>query len=103
LCGWLTTAILTHSTISLHQAPGPGLLAIIGGAFLFASWIFGTVLDSIRNGVVENIVDWCSRHWFHKPALNWEFFVTGDSDKVTRRDEYFFAYYKEKRIMPLAF
>jgi hypothetical protein len=41
---------------------GPGLLAIIGGAFLLASWIFGTVLDSLRNGIVENIVDWCGKH-----------------------------------------
>jgi hypothetical protein len=75
---------------------GPGLLAIIGGAFLFASWIFGTLLDTVRNGVVENVVDWCSKHWFHKEPLNWEFFVSGDRDKVTQLDEYFFAYYQAK-------
>jgi len=70
---------------------GPGLLAIIGGVFLFASWILGTLLDTIRNGVVENIVDRCS-----KQPLNWEFFVSGDRDKVTQLDEYFFAYYQAK-------
>jgi hypothetical protein len=70
---------------------GPGLLAVIGGAFLFASWIFGTLLDTIRNGVIENVVDWCS-----KQPLNWEFFVSGDRDKVTQLDEYFFAYYQAK-------
>jgi hypothetical protein len=37
---------------------GPGLLAVIAGAFLFASWI---LLDTIRNGVIENVVDWSSK------------------------------------------
>jgi hypothetical protein len=70
---------------------GPGLLAIIAGAFLFASWIFGTLLDTIRNGVIENVVDWWS-----KQPLNWEFFASGDRDKVAQLDEYFFAYYQAK-------
>ena len=70
---------------------GPGLLAIIAGAFLFASWIFGTLLDTIRNGVIENVVDWWS-----KQPLNWEFFALGDRDKVAQLDEYFFAYYQAK-------
>jgi hypothetical protein len=46
--------------------------------------------------VVENVVDWCGEHWFHKRPLNWEFFVSGDRDKVTQLDEYFFAYYQAK-------
>src|SRR5689334_16418771 len=66
---------------------GPGLLAVVAGAFLFASWVFGTLLDTIRNGVVENVVDWCSRHWFHKPVLNWKYFVSADRDKVNQLDE----------------
>jgi hypothetical protein len=70
---------------------GPGLLAVIAGAFLFSSWISGTLLDTIRNGVIENVVDCCS-----KQPLNWEFFVSGDRDKVTQLDEYFFAYYQAK-------
>jgi hypothetical protein len=66
-------------TFNYVSAPttGAGLLALLGAAFLFASWIFGTLLDTIRNGVVENIAD-----WWCKPALNWEFFVKGDHEKV---------------------
>src|SRR6516164_3309344 len=52
-------------TFNYVSAPttGAGLLALLGAAFLFASWIFGTLLDTIRNGVVENLIDW----WW-KPA-----------------------------------
>jgi hypothetical protein len=72
---------------------GPGLLAILAGGFLFASWIFGTLLETIRNGVVENVVDcFCKR--YGKRPLNWDFFFLGDSEKVTRLDEYYFAYYQ---------
>jgi hypothetical protein len=78
----------------LSPTTGAGLLAILAGAFLFASWIFGTLLDTIRNGLVEGVVDWCT-----KQPLNWEFFVLGDREKVTQLDEYFFAYYQAKPIM----
>jgi hypothetical protein len=70
---------------------GPGLLAILAGAFLFAAWVAGTLIDSIRNGVIENAIDWRTAR-----PLNWEFFVLGDRDKVTQLDEYFFAYYQAK-------
>jgi hypothetical protein len=80
-------------TLNYLVAPttGPGLLAILAGAFLFASWVTGTLIDSIRNGVVENAIDCCTTR-----PLNWEFFVSGDRDKVTQLDEYFFAYYQAK-------
>jgi len=75
----------------LSPTTGAGLLAILAGAFLFASWIFGTLLDTIRNGLVEGVVDWCTKQF-----LNWEFFILGDREKVTQLDEYFFAYYQAK-------
>jgi hypothetical protein len=83
----------TPNAFDYLSAPstGPGALALYGAAFLFAAWIFGTLLDTIRNGVVEEVVD-----WFSKRPLNWEFFVRGDRDKVTQLDEYFFAYYQAK-------
>ncbi len=93
--GLLLVLLYDHDpdALSYLWAPttGAGLLAILAGAFLFASWIFGTLLDTIRNGVVENVVDGCS-----KQPLNWDFFVLGDRDKVTQLDEYFFAYYQAK-------
>ena len=80
-------------TLNYVVAPttGAGLLAILAGAFLFASWVAGTLIDSIRNGLVENVIDCCTTR-----PLNWEFFVLGDRDKVTQLDEYFFAYYQAK-------
>jgi hypothetical protein len=68
----------------------PGVLAILAAAF-FASWIFGTFLDTIRNALVEYVVDRRSKH-----PLKWEFFVLGERDKVTQLDDYFFAYYQAK-------
>jgi len=70
--GLLLVLLYDHDpdALSYLWAPttGAGLLAILAGAFLFASWIFGTLLDTIRNGVVENVVDGCS-----KQPLNWDF------------------------------
>jgi hypothetical protein len=67
------------------------LLVILAGGFLFASWITGTILDSIRNLITEGIVDCCSEE-----KINWDFLFTGDKDKVFQLDEYYFAYYQAK-------
>ncbi len=66
---------------------GAGFLAILAGGFLFASWILGTLIDTFRDGVIENIAD-C------KQPMNWTFFVLGDRDQINQLDEYFFSYYK---------
>jgi hypothetical protein len=45
-----------HS-LSYLWAPttGAGVLAILAGAFLIASGIVGTLIDTFRNGVIEDI------------------------------------------------
>jgi hypothetical protein len=62
------------------------LLVILAGGFLFASWITGTILDSIRNLITEGIVDCCSEE-----KINWDFLFTDDKDKVFQLDEYYQA------------
>jgi SET domain len=67
------------------------LLLIASASYLFASWVIGTLIDAIRNAIAEHVAD----RWSKEP-LNWDFFVTGDREKVAQLDEYYFAYYQAK-------
>ena len=64
-----------------------GAWAVSAGAFLLLAWIIGALLDAIRNGLVETWLD-------RKHPINWDFFFTGEGDKILRLNEHYYAYYK---------
>jgi hypothetical protein len=72
--------------VSLLIGSGTGIAAL-GGAFtLLASWIAGTLLDTIGNGA-EELLD---RYWHE---VNWHCLVDGERERVERINQWFFAYY----------
>ena len=78
----LTTLLSTATT---STAVGAGLIALL----FFLALVAGLLLDTVR--------ELLERHWDSlgdKDSAWWDFFFTGDADKVGQLDEYYYSYYQ---------
>jgi heme/copper-type cytochrome/quinol oxidase subunit 4 len=57
---------------------------------LILSFIVGLIFDAVRNGVIDNLLDWMLSKEFE---VNWKFFYTGKSKKVGFFYARYFSYY----------
>ncbi len=93
LPGSLILGLISFTFFNGHQEMWKGIvtsgfagLILSSGAFLLLAWIIGTLIDAIRNGIIESVLD-----KFQK--IDWDFFFFGDREKARQFEEYFFAYY----------
>ena len=90
------TAIVILGVAYCHAHPdawakfaiGPTTGAVLGGVFviLLASWLLGTIADSVRDILEEYILD---KHW----PVNWDFLFHASPDSIEKLDSSWLAYY----------
>jgi len=93
LPGFTAIAILGIAYCHAHPgawykfAIGPTTGVVLGGVFviLLASWLLGTIADSIRD-ILEVFLD---RRW----PVNWEFLFHASPDSIEKLDSSWLAYY----------
>jgi hypothetical protein len=74
-----------HEQLGLLIRSGTGAAAVAGAFGLLASWVVGSVLDTIGN-VFEEVLDCWSE-------VNWRYLADGDAERIDRINQWFFAYY----------
>jgi hypothetical protein len=60
-----------------------------GFIWLVLPFVSGQLIDCFRNSLIEEAVD---KRW-HKKEVNWEFFFSGDKEKLEKLRRSFFDYY----------
>jgi hypothetical protein len=113
LAHWAPGAIL--AAITLFGINGPSgerliwaMLSRLGATtfvllFVLGSFAVGQVLDAIRDGLFEDVLDWEPRRgngrlsqtlrWLGFRPVKWDFFVVGDDDAVNRLEVWFYSHY----------
>jgi hypothetical protein len=98
LLSGFTIVLLSYFLFPLHPIKLPqGQSALIVAAFTLIAWLVGTLIDAMRNLLIEILLD-----LIPPLRIQWDFLIHGDQEKVAKVEEYFFSFYKIDMDMAVA-
>ena len=89
LCALILFGYHDEMSSYLNQSLSSGIVAALSFVAIVFGFVVGELLDSVRD-LVEHLCD----RLFPRIAINWDFFVSGEKQKVENLEEWFFTYYE---------